>query len=387
MNKQPLTKQEQTLQKKFANYFTSGTCLPFAKGRVALYAGIKALNIPEGSEIIMPGYTCVVVPTAVMFAGYKPVYVDIDPNTYNIDTDQLTNRITERTGAIIVQHTYGIPAELDTITQYCTQHNIPLIEDCCHSFASRYRDKLCGTFGSFAFFSGQWNKFFSTGLGGFFYTQEPELAERMLKLFQNAQKPSSLASLRFALQILAYQFLVKPSTTALMTGLYRLLGRAGIVAGSSSYEELEGTLPKGYFSRMAPVQLKKSLSELEKVQQTIEHRRQIGEFYHQELPRLNFKTVPESSKTATVFLRYPVRVGNKEALLKKAQKQGIELGSWFETPLHGNEAPLSVFAYETGSCPNAERACEQVVNLPTHIGVDKAYAEKVLNLLREYAEI
>jgi dTDP-4-amino-4,6-dideoxygalactose transaminase len=86
-------------------------------------------------------------------------------------------------------------------------------------------------------------------------------------------------------------------------------------------------------------------------------------------------------------LRYPVRVGNKEALLKKAEKQGIELGSWFETPLHGNEAPLSVFAYETGSCPNAERACEQVVNLPTHIGVDMDYAEKVLNFLRTYADI
>jgi dTDP-4-amino-4,6-dideoxygalactose transaminase len=137
--------------------------------------------------------------------------------------------------------------------------------------------------------------------------------------------------------------------------------------------------------RKAPAQLKKSLSELDKIQQTIQHRRQIGDFYHQELPRLNFKTVPESSKTETVFLRYPVRVGNKEALLKKAQKQGIELGTWFETPLHGNEAPLSVFAYETGSCP--KRACEQVVNLPTHIGVDKVYAEKVLNFLRTYADI
>jgi len=126
---------------------------------------------------------------------------------------------------------------------------------------------------------------------------------------------------------------------------------------------------------------------MEKIQQTIQHRRQIGFRATTRDCPYNFKTVPESSKTATVFLRYPVRVGNKEALLKKAQKQGIELGSYFDTPLHGNEAPLSVFAYETGSCPNAERACEQVVNLPTHIGVDMAYAEKVLNFLREYAEI
>ena len=91
-----------------------GDVISFAKGRVALYAGLKASKIPEGSEILVPAYTCVVVASAVMFAGYRPVYVDICPRTYNIDVSKLPPAT--NAAAMIVQHSYGIPADMQVLS-------------------------------------------------------------------------------------------------------------------------------------------------------------------------------------------------------------------------------------------------------------------------------
>ena len=114
----------------------------------------------------MPGYTCVVVPAAVQHAGLRPVYVDIDRDTYNLDPKRLEGVAGDGLAAVIVQHTYGIPAPMAAVGAWAASRSLPVIEDCCHTFGARVGGRQCGTLGSFAFMSGQWNKFFSTGLGG-----------------------------------------------------------------------------------------------------------------------------------------------------------------------------------------------------------------------------
>ncbi len=373
-----MTGLEKDLAAAFVTAFgKKGRALPFAKGRVALYAGLKALSLPPGSRVILPAYTCVVVPSAIQFAGLKPVYADIDPNTFNIDPRNIPAG-----EALLVQHTYGIPADMDALKSFSG----PVIEDCCHVFASSWRGQRCGTFGDFAFFSGQWNKFFSSGLGGFLYTQSSDLATKTEKLLEEAPMPGALSSLRFALQIMAYDLLVTPSTEALVTRLYRAMTATGLAAGSSSPAELEGREPQGYFSRMAPPQLKKAIAGLGRVQDNIAHRRRLGAFYHERLKDLGFEPVKPPEESDTVFLRYPVRVGNKAELLEKAARAGIEIGSWFETPLHGNKAPLETFGYRLGSCPHAEKAARETINLPTHLKITEEYAEKILTFLKKEAE-
>ena len=369
-----MTRLENKFKDAFvAGFGSGGYCLPFAKGRVALYAGLKALDLPPGSSIILPAYTCVVVASAIQFAGFKPLYVDIDPATYNINPRNLPPA-----AAIIAQHSYGIPADMDALLEY----DVPLIEDCCHVFASTYKGQKCGTFGRFSFFSGQWNKFFSSGLGGFFYTQDSQLAQKTAPIFEDATIPGTVDALRYALQIMAHELLVTPTTEAFITRLYRHLTRAGIAAGSSTPAELQGREPANYFTRMTAPQLYKGIFELSRIEKNIAHRRKIGTFYHDRLKDIGFSPVTLPSDTDTVFLRYPVLIANKTALLEKAARAGIEIGSWFETPLHGNHVPLEVFGYRPGSCPIAEKTAHEVINLPTHQGVSEAYAEKALKFLK-----
>ena len=105
----------------------------FWKGRVALYAILRALGVGAGDEVLIAGFTCVVVPNAVRFAGATPVYADIAPGSYNLDPASAERTITPRTRAMIVQHTLGLPAELDELLALAEQHNLVVIEDCAHT--------------------------------------------------------------------------------------------------------------------------------------------------------------------------------------------------------------------------------------------------------------
>ncbi|MFN6946977.1 MAG: DegT/DnrJ/EryC1/StrS family aminotransferase, partial [Cytophagaceae bacterium] len=116
------------------------------------------MRISQGDEVILPGFTCIVVPNAIIYLGAKPVYVDINSETFNIDPQLIEENITEKTKAIIAQHTFGIPADMDKILHIANKHNLFVIEDSCHALGSKYKGKYVGSFGDAAFFSSQWSK-------------------------------------------------------------------------------------------------------------------------------------------------------------------------------------------------------------------------------------
>ena len=123
----------------------------FWKGRVALYAILQALGVGAGDEVLIAGFTCVVVPNAVRFLGAKPVYADISIGSYNLDPASAAQAITPLTRAMIVQHTLGIPAPLEELLALAKLHNLAVIEDCAHSLGSTYCGNPLGTFGNAAF--------------------------------------------------------------------------------------------------------------------------------------------------------------------------------------------------------------------------------------------
>ena len=220
--------QAQSLCRKIEAFFGGGRCFLLAKGRVGLYTGLRALGLPRGSTVLMPGYTCLVVPSAVQFAGLKSAYVDIDPHTYNIDPRRLKNVAGDRISAFIVQHTYGIPCDMSQTRQWAEARGIPLIEDCCHAFGTRIDGRLCGTFGAFAFLSGQWSKPFSTGLGGMLLVNDTVLADRVGRMIdEEAAAPGHWRNLLLAAQIMAHRWLVRPSTAGRITEWYRAPEPAG----------------------------------------------------------------------------------------------------------------------------------------------------------------
>jgi len=375
-----------TLSDELKRCFGSAGCRLLSKGRVGLYIGLRAMDLPKGSKVLMPGYTCMVVPSAVQFAGLKPTYLDIDPETFNIDPSLLDSASGAPPSALIVQHTYGIPCEMTAIGGWAERRGVPIIEDCCHSFGSRYEGKLCGTFGKFAFMSGQWNKPFSTGLGGMLLVNDEKLADRVAEIIEReAVAPGRLKNLLLAAQIVAYQWLVRPETTAAMMSLYRLLGKLGLVAASSSNKELRGELPPGYLSTMAPCQIRKGLREMARIEENIAHRIELTRYYQRELPLIGFPVLSAKVPEGLPLLRYPVRVANKHEVLVQAKKHRTEIGSWFELPLHPEGTRMEEFGYREGMCPEADRASREVINLPTHLKVNQSTAGKTLEFLKRYA--
>src|SRR6266478_6969649 len=144
--------------------FPPDRAVTFWRGRVALYAILKALGIARGDRVVVPGYTCFAVPSAVCFAGAETVFADIEPPTFNVSLETITSALRAAGGAsakaIIIQHTYGIPAETARIVSWARERGIATIEDCAHVWGSRYRDASdkwlpVGALADASFFSSQ----------------------------------------------------------------------------------------------------------------------------------------------------------------------------------------------------------------------------------------
>lgn len=371
------------LERAVEQFFGTGAAVAFWKGRIALYAILRAMGIGAGDEVILPGYTCVMVPGPVIYAGATPVYADIDAQTYNLRPGEVERLITPRARAIFVQHTYGIPAPVAEIRRLADARGIAVIEDCCHTFGGRLDGKLLGTFGDAAFFSGQWNKPFSTGLCGIALLRDAAVVERVRAEQESYPLPSRKAAFMLAAQLLVYEMCIYPRTTALATRLFRWLTKKGAVVGSSSKAEFERTLPAGYALRPAPVQMKLARLEVGRVAANMSHRKRVAQRYREALPAMGYALPPESPAWDAPLLRFPLRVANKDEALARAARHGVEIGSWFECPLHPIETDQAQFGYRDGMCPVAERAAREVINLPTHRRVRSGDVERTLRFVRE----
>jgi len=218
-----------------------------SKGRVGLYGLLKAMNIGKGDEVILPAYTCVVVPNAIIYLGATPIYVDILPETYNIDYSKIQENISGKTKLIIAQNTYGLSSELDEINAIAEQNGIEVIEDCTHGFGGRYKGVLNGRHVKAAFYSTQWNKMFSTGVGGIIVVNDPVLAKKM-DVFENTLVPASRSErLMLQCQLILKDLLGYSRFYWGAINLYRYLSQNNIIAGSSAGEEIVSTeMPKNY---------------------------------------------------------------------------------------------------------------------------------------------
>jgi perosamine synthetase len=376
-------------QQKFARFFGAERAFAFWKGRVALYALLRALDVGRGDEVILSGYTCVMNVNPIKYVGARPVYVDIEPDTFNMNVNLLEEKITNNTKVIIAQHTYGYPCEMDAIMNIAGSHGIPIIEDCCLALGSKYKGRMVGTFGRAGYFSSQWNKPYTTGLGGMVITSDHLLAKRIESLAVSEMcPPSGREVFMLRMQLMIYRLLIYPRTTALAQSLFRYLTKKGAVVGSSSTSEYEPDKANDFFKAMSTVQARSGIKQLGKIEKNIAHRRKLAQLYDELLAAKNFKPSKDGRDwTEPVLVRYPVQIAEKNEALARAGKAGIELGSWFECPLHPIETPLSSYDYELGMCPEAEKASRQVVNLPLHPRTNERTAVKTVKFITGFTQI
>jgi len=375
-------------QQKFARFLGAEQAFAFWKGRVALYALLRALDVGAGDEVILSGYTCVMNVNPIKYAGARPVYVDIEPDTFNMNVNLLQEKITNKTKVIIAQHTYGYPCEMDTIMKIAQSSGICVIEDCCLALGSKYKGKMVGTFGRAGYFSSQWNKPYTTGLGGMVITSNREIAERIALLAVNEMfPPSGREVFMLRMQLIIYRLFIYPRTTALAQSLFRYLTKKGAVIGSSSTSEFEPVKTDDFFKAMSTVQARSGIRQLGKIEKNIAHRRKMAQLYDKMLSAKGFKPGKDGRDWAEpVLVRYPVRITEKDKALAQAAKAGVELGSWFECPLHPIETPLTSYDYELGMCPEAEKASNEVVNLPLHPRTSEKTVERSVDFITGFTQ-
>jgi perosamine synthetase len=262
-----------------------------------------------------------------------------------------------------------------------------VLEDCCHAFGSRYHGRLVGTLGAGGFFSAQWSKPFSTGLGGMAVINDPDLAARVRKITEaEALAPGLVERMLISAELLVFHLLVFPRTVGLATNAFRFLGSRGLLIGSSSKQELVGRMPEGYFKRLSAGQATVGCFELRRSQRNFEHRRQLTALYDRLLGEAGWPTPAVSRETQPVLVRYPLPVANKKDLLRLAGKHLVEMGDWFECPLHGAEIALDKFGFQDSRCPVSVEASRRVVNLPLHQRVSEAAARRTVEFVLRYGQ-
>ena len=174
---------------ELAQYLDSGKIFSFNTGRTALYASLQALGLNAGDEVIVPAYTCAIVFEAVLRLGLKLLTFDVNPETCNIDPDQIPKVISRKTKAIVVVHLFGCPCEMDTITDISRKRGLYLIEDVAQALGAEYRGKKAGSFGDLAIFSFGPGKSLTGGEGGALTVNNESLLDPIAKF--HSQLPNS----------------------------------------------------------------------------------------------------------------------------------------------------------------------------------------------------
>lgn len=362
-------------EREFAARIGVRHAVSFAHGRVGLYGILRALEIGVGDDVLVPLPTHIVVANAVRYTGATPVFVDCRKDNWNVDLDIAERLVTSRTRALLLQHTFGAPADIDRALEFARRHRIEIVEDCVHALGATHRGRPVGGFGRAAFFSTEETKTISSTMGGVAVTYDDDLAAR-LRAFQagSAWPPRSLVA-RYVLKLLGYHVLTQPSAHRFTRPIYEALGRRNPLPGPTSAEERAGARPRDYQQRLSNAQAALALRQLRRLDGNIAHRRRIASIYARRLAPLGGAPPVCGDGADPVLVRYPVFVPSREAAVRAITPHAVP-GLWFTSVLEESVTPTQG-GYTAGSCPSAEEAALHLVNLPTHPRVTEADAVRI----------
>ena len=349
---------------ELARHAGGSHCVAFSAGRVALFGILRGLGIGRGDEVIVPLPTHVVVTNAVRYTGATPVYADCRLTDFNVDPDAVAAALGPRTRAVLVQHTFGIPADIDALLDLTETRGVPLIEDCVHSLGATWRGEPVGGFGRAGFFSTEETKVISTTMGGAAVTSDEELAAS-LRHFERACPPPGVSLTRRRLaKLAAYHVLTEPHVHVAARPAYELFGGRNPLPVPTSPEELAGERPPEYEQRFSAGQAEIGLRQLGALGANLAHRRAIAADYARRLAPHGFEPPVVAAEAEPAWVRYPVRVADRDAAMKVLRRFAVP-GTWF-TSVQEEAVRPTINGYVQGSCPNAERAARELINLPTH---------------------
>lgn len=315
-------------EKAFARYCGAKYAIATDNGTAALIVALTAAGVGLGDEVITSPFTFFATASSIVFTGAKPVFVDIDPETYNIDPTKIESAITKKTKAILPVHLYGLMADMRAINKIAKKHDLIVIEDAAQAHGANINGKKAGTWGAAATFSFYPTKNMTTGEGGMVVTNDKKLAETAL-IFRNQGMKK-----RYYHDMVGYNF--------------RMTNIAAAI-GIEQLKKLEGFTKKrienaAYLSK-----------GLEKVK--------------------NITTPVTPNGYRHVFHQYTIRTKDRDKLIAKLDQSGVGQSIYYPVPLHKQKAFKE---YSNQKFPESERVAREVVSIPVHPVLDKIDLEHIV---------
>ncbi len=324
------------MERELAAYCGVEQAVACASGTDAILLALMAHSVGPGDEVITTPYTFFATGGCISRLGARPVFVDIDPVTYNIDPALIPAAVSEKTKAIIPVHLYGQCADLDPILEIGREKNIPVIEDAAQAIGARYRNRPAGSMGSvgcFSFFPSK--NLGACGDGGFMTTDDPELAEKLTILREHGAKP------KYYHQVI------------------------------------------GINSRMDALQAGVILVKLPHLEKWHEGRRRNAAFYDRRLAELPLVLPRVAEGSESVFNQYVIRTEKRDDLREHLQERGIGNEIYYPVPLHLQDCYRDL-GYGVGSFPEAEKAARQTLALPIYPQLTEEQLEEVAAAIESF---
>lgn len=329
-------------EEKFSRYCGCQYGSTVTNGTTALHLAVAVLGLAKGDEIIMPSFTIASTAFAALYNGAKPVFVDSQKDTWNIDPAQIEKKITKRTKAIMPVHTYGHPCDMDAILRIARKHKLFVIEDAAEAHGAEYKGQKVGSFGDLACFSFYGNKIITCGEGGMVVTNHQKLKE----------KCDYLKNLGFL------------------------------------KEKRYWHLDLGFNYRMTNMQAALGLAQFEKIDELVQMRRNNARLYNSLLKDIPGITLPtERSDCKNVYWMYSILVGkefgmSREELMQKLYDKGIESRTFF-IPLHNQPIFKKLSISSRGDYKVANDIGRRGFYLPSGSGLKKEEIEYICRTIKE----
>jgi dTDP-4-amino-4,6-dideoxygalactose transaminase len=327
--------QGKSLEEEIAHYLGVKHAVGVASGTDALHLALLAAGLKRGDEVITTPFTFIATAEAISYVGAVPVFVDIDPDSFNIDISKIAPAITRKTKAIIPVHLYGQPADMERLMELAKKHSLKVIEDCAQSFGAEYHGEKTGAIGDLGCFS-----FFPSknlggyGDGGMVTTNDNDLAAHLLSLRNHGSR------VRY------------------------------------HHEEV------GFNSRLDEIQAAIIRVKFKHIDAYNAMRRNNAALYSRFLADPGIRTPSEQSRTKHVFHQYTIRVKNRDAVKQKLDAGGITSSMiYYPVPLH-MQAAYRELGMKPGSLPVSEMAAREVLSLPLYPELTEEQIEKVAGAVK-----
>src|SRR5262245_18736911 len=354
-------------------------------GRMAFYYILKALELPAGSEIILPSLTFWVVPALAKVAGLKVVFADVDPETFTLDPAAFERAIRPATRAVVPPHHYGLPCDMHAILGLAARHHLRVIEDCAHALGATYDGRAVGTLGDAGFFSFQTLKPLNLYGGGLALVRDPEVAARVRRLAYAEPWPVEKRVTNRLLIGRLQRIFIKPWVCTISA--FPMLWVSALIDANPDvylWEKIRSLepLPDNYTERFPNAQAAIGLAALEMLDEwTARTRRHAGVMSHalEGLPGITVPQVP--SKRTHVYYQYCVYGPQRDELVVRCVRRGIDI----ET-LHVDVCnELEMFAdsrVEPAGAPGAVKAAG-AMQIPVYSTLTDAQVERVAKVVRD----